>query len=421
MRYRWSPIRKRDGTSLGGAVVALLAVFALLIAACGGGGESPTADDTVDDGTEQATSGGEDDQAGSDEGPVVIGVVGPLTQVAVWGGEYLEKGVRLAADQLNEQGGLGGREIEVVVEDGQCDPAVTTSAMERLMREDPVATIGGFCSSATLAALEVSDREQVPHFAVSEAAVAITDGTYDYSVRINPHAEQQAQVMAEYLTTEEGAERVFTVYEETDAGNAERDALSAALEEAGVEFESVGVERELSDFGGIVNRASAFEPDYVTLHMTDGQLIRFVQEATSQGLEAPAATFLWASPNLFDEAGDRMDGFLYLQMFLPGAAQTDQQQSFLDAYRSEYDEEPWWLSATAYDAVNVLNAAVGECDCYEGEELIGSLRGLQDFSGVTGTYSIDEDGQASFSLDRFLLARWNAEESSAEVVFGGGS
>ena len=75
--------------------------------------------------------------AGTQEpaGPIKIGVIQPLTGPIAFDGQSAVKGAELAAKEINAAGGiLGGRMIELVVEDGACVPAQSVSAAEKLRR-----------------------------------------------------------------------------------------------------------------------------------------------------------------------------------------------------------------------------------------------------------------------------------------------
>src|SRR5688572_30683940 len=117
------------------AAFGLVAVFGL--AGCAGGG-----------GSDGGGSGGEGDAAE----PYKVGVLMDLSQTYAFIGEPSLAGVRTAVHEINESGGVDGREIELVVKDDRSDAAAGRTAFQELANEGVVAIIGPN-ASATLTPL----------------------------------------------------------------------------------------------------------------------------------------------------------------------------------------------------------------------------------------------------------------------------
>src|SRR3989338_7218286 len=83
---------------------------------------------------------------------IKIGIIQPLTGATAFEGNAVVNGARMAMEEWNAAGGLGGRTIELVVEDGQCVPPKSVSAAEKLIvRDKVVGLLCAFCSSSTAA------------------------------------------------------------------------------------------------------------------------------------------------------------------------------------------------------------------------------------------------------------------------------
>src|SRR6516225_12365581 len=94
---------------------------------------------------------------------VKIGLVQPLTGSVAYNGRTDVNGSKLAADERNARGGVLGKQLELVIEDGQCNPATSVNAAEKLIQRDKVAALSGaFCSSATLAVMPVAENYKLP-------------------------------------------------------------------------------------------------------------------------------------------------------------------------------------------------------------------------------------------------------------------
>ncbi len=94
---------------------------------------------------------------------VKLGLIQPLTGSVAYNGTTDVNGSKLAADEINARGGVLGKKLELVIEDGQCRPANSVNAAEKLIQRDKVAALSGaFCSSATLAVMPVAENYKLP-------------------------------------------------------------------------------------------------------------------------------------------------------------------------------------------------------------------------------------------------------------------
>src|SRR6202012_2619260 len=94
---------------------------------------------------------------------IKIGGIQPLTGSVAYNGTTDVNGSKLALDEINAKGGVLGKKVELVIEDGQCRPANSVNAAEKLIQRDKVVAISGaFCSSATLAIMPVAANYKLP-------------------------------------------------------------------------------------------------------------------------------------------------------------------------------------------------------------------------------------------------------------------
>src|SRR3954447_304678 len=94
---------------------------------------------------------------------IKIGVIQPLTGSVAYNGTTDVNGIKLALSEINAKGGVLGKQVELVIEDGQCKPANSVNAAEKLVQRDKVVgLIGAFCSSATAAIMPVAEGNKVP-------------------------------------------------------------------------------------------------------------------------------------------------------------------------------------------------------------------------------------------------------------------
>jgi branched-chain amino acid transport system substrate-binding protein len=109
--------------------------------------------------------------------PVRIGVISPLSGTAAFDGMCARDGALAAAQYINARGGiLGGRPIELIIEDSATDPLQAGSAAQKLINSDNVVSIiGAFNSSATAVVMEVAQQFSIPHVTAISTAPALTE------------------------------------------------------------------------------------------------------------------------------------------------------------------------------------------------------------------------------------------------------
>lgn len=141
------------------SILLSVAMVAAMVSGCGSKEETPAADNAAaEDSADEAA-----DSEATYEGTIKIGMVAPISGSSAMVGDTELKGVRLAAKQINEAGGIQGMTIELIEEDDQQDPKTAVSAINKLVSMDEVtAAIGTVNSSCTLAMMDVTENNEDP-------------------------------------------------------------------------------------------------------------------------------------------------------------------------------------------------------------------------------------------------------------------
>ena len=142
------------------------------------------------------------------ENTIRIGSVGPLTSDLAYIGENMKAAVELASDEINSAGGIKGKKIEIIYEDGKCDPKEAANAANKLINIDKVtAIIGGLCSSETLAMAPLAEKSKVILLSAGSTNPGITNAG-DYIFRNVPSDSFQGVYAARYVKTRLNKNRV---------------------------------------------------------------------------------------------------------------------------------------------------------------------------------------------------------------------
>lgn len=193
-------------------LVSAAASVAILgaVAACGGA-SSDEADDTIKVG-------------------VPLGLTGATAAV----GDWARMGVELSVEQINADGGIDGREVEVIFADTEADPTKAVTAMNRLINQEKVDLIvGPMTSDETLATLPATTKANIP--SINGSGSEITPEVAPYSFAMLMNAEHQAQKMVEFAFDRYDASSVATLNYSATQGKTAAAAFDEALEERGTE------------------------------------------------------------------------------------------------------------------------------------------------------------------------------------------
>ena len=207
---------------------AVLAVAAIGVAACGGD-DDDSASETSGDAT-STTKGA----APKGDGTLKFGTLLPQTGGLDFLGPPMFNGVRLAVKEINEAGGVLGKDIELIERDDGTDPDVANAAADELLSENVDVVVGAAASSVTLAVIDKLTGEPVVECSSSNTGLQFTN--YDdngYYFRTAPPDNLQSQVLAD-LMVGDGVESAVIVARSDEYGEGFANALKDELEAAGV-------------------------------------------------------------------------------------------------------------------------------------------------------------------------------------------
>ena len=222
----------------------LIAVMALIVGACAGDEASDTTEAATDtteaapDTTEAApdtTEAAPDTTEAASGEPIMIGILTDLTGFTPWAVNARD-GMMLAAEEINAEGGVDGRMIELVLEDSANDADAGTSGYERLAEQGVVA-IGGIISSTVGGTISpLAEELQIPTFLVkSGTEMALTaDSRFMFRTCL-PAAPMTAPPVIQYVE-EQGLTNVGVIVADYPWGQSFRAAVEPALDAAGITY-----------------------------------------------------------------------------------------------------------------------------------------------------------------------------------------
>jgi branched-chain amino acid transport system substrate-binding protein len=323
-------------------------------------------------------------------------------------GTDTQRGVEMAAE---ERGELMGHSIEVVGEDSLCTAEGGQAAAQKLAADESiVAVIGTNCSSAARAAVPVLCGANIPTISPSNTAPDLTDpgrpADYNCYLRTAHNDLVQGAAAAQFASEYLGVTKVATIHD----GSIYADQLQQVMadtfqsEYGGEVTAQEATEPTATEMGSMLTRIAATEPEliYYPIFIAAGGQITS-QARTTPGLEEiylMGADGMF-SPDFWEAAGDAATGMYHSSPDF--AAFGSGYQEFLQRHEAKYGGATLApFHAHAYDASNMVFAAIEEVGVQEGDCLYIGRKALRDalyatenFQGLTGSLTCDEYGDCA--------------------------
>ena len=321
------------------------------------------------------------------EEPIKVGYVGPITGDAASYGVDMMNGVKLKVDEINAAGGVGGRMVDLIVEDGRCTGADAASAAQKLIHVDKVAAIiGGVCSSETLAMAPIAEPAEIIVLSPGSTSPDITTAG-EYVFRDIP-SDALGSVALKRAMEKRGLTRIAILSENTDFAVGWRDSVAAQFGEENVVF-SETFDPGVKDHRTVLTRLQDEEFDVL---FANGQTVpttaSIIQQFRELGFTQQIVSHSGAeSPQIVDIAGDAAEGVLFVTQPSLGEG-----SEMIARFRTVYGEpqQSTAFVSLAYDAAGVLLDAV-EAVGIDGPAIRDYFKYVS-YEGVVGTISFDENG-----------------------------
>jgi branched-chain amino acid transport system substrate-binding protein len=336
--------------------------------------------------------------------PIKIGI--SITQSppgSVVQGTQVKDAVEIVKDMVNKQGGVLGRQIELVYEDNQGIPEKGRAAAEKLITVSKVVAVtGGHQSSVCLAEIEVAKRYNIPYVNTNCWADSVRAKGYSQVFNAPIFSSRVAESVVEGLL-KLGVKRAVMFCENTDYGIGAAKAIGDVIKAKapGIEYKIETLDRAGKDFTPALLPLRANPPDVVLLAMLPPPAYIVMNQLYEQGVAPSAKTWLFDTAGLADypdfwanvkEAGKYMLNFAlyHPQMHLPKLATEIGQ-----AYTQRTKNDPNRLIYQAADSLLFIIDAIKQAKTTDADAMIKAMAAMK-FEGTRGTFTISKEPGAKF-------------------------
>lgn len=328
---------------------------------------------------------------------VRIGVGQPLSGPLAALGKDMLQGAQLAAEQLNQAGGvrIGERRlpIEVLSADDQADAKAGEAAAHKLVEQQVLAAIAHLNSGVSIAAAPVYARAGVVQLAISTKP-QYTQLGLPTTLRLVANDDMQAQALAQFARDRLGAKRIVTLHDGTPYGKGLVDAVVNSLLRSGTgAIAQQVVDDKTTDFQAAVSAFAQARPDLLITTVADFQVEALLQQLSAAGLaELPLlGSDTLKTPRL--QGADLGGRAVYASTPIVSAQEFLGGKDFLGQFRERFGGEPYYAAHYAFDAVHLVADALTRNASLDRAKLLQRLKTFEGNAPVTSMMRMNEDGE----------------------------
>lgn len=393
----------------------LLALCLVLgLAACG----------STDVGGDDASDASEAPSGGSSGDTLKIGLIGPMTGGLAAYGNSMREGFELTIAQINEAGGILGKQVEMVVADDQGTDTECVNAFNSLVSQGIKIIVGSATSGCTSAITGLANEEGVILITPSATADSITTED-DYVFRSCFRDSLQGDIAAAYVASM-GYTKVGTIECSADTYSMGLVAsFTAACEQRGIEIVAAESTATMD--------AQDFTNQWAAMVSAGAELVYAIYYYDAVGPflipQARAAGYTGAimGADGFDGTLDYISEGTDLTAFndvfwtnhYDPSDPSEATAAFVDAYEAEYGTAPMSFAALTHDCLLIVQTAIETAGT--ADDIAAVRDAMADtsvvYDGVTGTFSLDESGTPTKggAIIEFYLGEVTDEETGEAI------
>ena len=333
---------------------------------------------------------------------IKIGVNQPLTGVVAAAGTFVAEGAKIAAAEINENGGVLGKKLELVIEDNKSNPTEASNVTEKLIVRDKVpAIMGAWSSTYTLASMPKLMEYRIPMLVETASSSKITKQGNPYVFRISPTSAMEAASFADRVKPM-GITKVDFLVVNNDWGLGAAQAYGEMLKAQGVEVGETHImdaaAQDMTSQLAAIKHAKK-QPSHVFLTSGPEQITLVAKQAEALGIDVPFITTGGIMPQqLIDQAGKAANNTYHVMFFVPwfpdATLNPEAARGFVEQWaKMGLDPAGSPEGARGYDGIHTLAAAIekaGEADPAK----IQAALWKTEIDGLTGHVKFNKDGPA---------------------------
>ena len=385
------------------AAAGMAGILALSLAGCSGGALSEVSGESQGQtAAENAGTSGTETSGSAEEGDTIkVGILHSLSGTMAISETSVRDAEILAIEEINAAGGVLGKQIEYVVEDGASDNATFTEKATKLLESDQVATVFGCWTSASRKAVipVFESHNGLLWYPVQYEGMESSKNV----MYIGAAPNQQIVPAVEYLAENYGP-KIFLVGSDYVFPRTANSIIKAQAEAMG--YEIVGEEYTPmghTDYTTIINKIQAAQPNFVFNTLNGDSNVAFFKQLSDAGLTADdvmTCSVSIAEEEIAGIGASYLEGHLVSWNYYQ-TTDTPENEKFVAVYKAKYGEDRVTDDPieAGYDAVYLWAAAVEKAGTTDVDAVREAAAGIS-FAAPEGTITIDGDNQHVYKTVR---------------------
>lgn len=296
---------------------------------------------------------------------IVLGSIQDLSGPLAGFGKQVRFGMMLRVDEANEQGGVNGRKLKLIVEDSGYEPRRAVLAAQKLVNQDKIfAMVGHIGTAQNMAAMPVQFQKNVINFFPVTAAREMYDPFHRLKYSFSATYYDQMRVAVPKLVKEKNAQKVCTMYQDDEFGLEVVRGAEEGLKSIGMQLaERTSFKRGATDFSSQMQKLASEKCDFVVMGTIIRETIGGIATARRLGFNP---TFLGSSAAYTDLihklGGPAMNG-LYATMTVQNPYLDESSQPirfWANKYKTKFNEDPTVFSVYGYTLVDAFIRAASK-------------------------------------------------------------
>jgi branched-chain amino acid transport system substrate-binding protein len=294
-----------------------------------------------------------------------------------------KKGIEMAVEEVNANGGVLGKKLEVVTRDDGANPGEAVRVAEELVtRENVVALAGTFLSNIGLAVTNFAGQKKVFFLAAEPLTDKITwqnGNKYTYRLRASTYM-QTAMLLPSAVAAKK--KKWALVYPNFEYGQAAAEAFKTLMKKAQPDVEFVTEQAPplgKIDAGAVAQAIDDAKPDAIFNVLFGPDLTKFVREGNTRGVfkDRTVVSLLSGEPEYLDPLKDEAPAGWIVTGFPWDKVKTPEYTAFLAAYQKKYNDYPRLGSIVGYVTIKSLAAGIAKAKSTDTEKLVDAFKDLK--------------------------------------------
>jgi branched-chain amino acid transport system substrate-binding protein len=301
----------------------------------------------------------------------------------------------LVVKKRNAMNGVGGRQVEVLVEDDVCKPEVATNTATKLVTEKADVVVGHICSGATKAAMGIYKESGIIAMSPSATNPALTQsGDYPNFYRTIASDDAQARLQVDFALDKLGLTKLAVLHDKGDYGKGLAEFAKGFLE-ADERAEVVlyeGITPGAVDYSAVVQKIKRSEAEAVIFGGYHPEASKIVTQMRKKGMD----TIFISDDGVKDVTFIKVAGEFAEGVYATGPVDTSKNPiavEAIEAHKKEFGEDPGAFFLNAYAATQALLNAIEKSGSTEFDVLKKALQS-EWVATPLGIIKFDERGDA---------------------------